>query len=69
MNRNDCNHTAMRIEPGRFRCSGCGTEFDRKTPAEHIAAMRDVLAHKRFRPKPVVPDTAPPPPIPRKDHP
>lgn len=70
MNPNDCPHAALRIEPDRFRCSGCGTEFDRAPVPVIIAAIRDVLAHKRFRPRPVVSDAASaPPPIPRKDHP
>lgn len=64
----DCHHGSLRIEPGAYRCSQCAAVFERKTPEEHIEAMREVLRHKRYRPPTVdEPENPPPPPIPRKD--
>lgn len=63
----ECHHAALRIESGIYRCSACGTTFERKTPAEHIAAMRASLRRPRPKPKPPVEHAKPaPPPIPRK---
>lgn len=49
----DCMHPSLRIEPGEFVCSRCGTKFDRKPPEQHLADMRAML-HKPVivKPKP-----------------
>lgn len=66
MTTRDCNHTALRIEPDRYRCSGCGIEFERKSVADHIVAMRAVLRQPRAKPEPEPAEPKPPPPpIPR----
>lgn len=43
MKPSDCPHAALHIEPDKFRCSGCGIEFERKSVVDHIAAMRALL--------------------------
>lgn len=47
MNPSDCNHPALDIEPGKFRCADCGIELERKSATEHIADMRLVLRERR----------------------
>lgn len=54
----DCNHTSLRIEPGIYRCSGCGIEFKRKPAEVHIAEMRAVLRRPR-KPRPTPPKDEP----------
>lgn len=52
----DCLHQALRIEPGVYRCSLCGTEFDRKPAARHIAEMRAMLRGQPVPPTEEDPD-------------
>lgn len=63
-----CPHEIWTIEPDTFRCKRCGVAIDAPPIGRTIAAIRDLLATKRYRPTPVaVEPAAPPPPIPRKD--
>lgn len=63
-----CPHESVHVDADGFVCVACATPVDGAPVPVIIAAIRDVLATKRFKPRPVaVEPTAAPPLIPRKD--